>query len=191
MLALVNGCPYCGRQNEAGAEYCRECGTELPVAPSTVVPPATRQGPVDLPVPDRFALEMDFEVVEGFSRPNWKAVNAFIKEHIPKEDWKEAWEEAARRWLHELAGDLGGGSQVSQSASFHCLSDLEPGETQQVLVRAESARDFVQGCLKDAAWTGYLGRHVLLLFADPEDYFTYISHLFNTRTGAMPGRMRR
>jgi len=128
---------------------------------------------------------MGFELVEGFSRPDWTAVNLNIKEHIPKEDWKEAWEEAARRWLNELAGDLGGGSQVSQSASFWCLSDLEPGVTQQVLVRAESALDFVQGCLKDAAWTGYLGRHVLLLFADPDDYFTYISYFYPEGTHAL------
>ncbi len=180
MLARVKVCPYCGRENEAGAGVCRECGTGWPLTPATAF-----IEPVDLPVPERFQLEMGFEIVEGFSRPDWTAIKAFIKTQIPKEDWQEAWEEAARRWLHELAGDLGGGSQVSQSVSFLCLSDLEPGEAQQVLARAELARDFVQGCLKEAAWTGYLGRHVLLLFADPEDYFTYISYFYPEGTHAL------
>ena len=54
-----------------------------------------------------------------------------------------------------------------------------------MLVRAEAALDFVQGCLKDAARKGYRSRHVLLLFADPEDYFTYISYFYPEGTHAL------
>jgi len=42
----------------------------LPVLPAPEVPPAAGLEPVDLPVPERFALEMGFELVEGFSRPD-------------------------------------------------------------------------------------------------------------------------
>jgi len=82
MLARVNGCPYCGRPNETGVQVCRECGTELPVDSSEVVPPVAALEPVELPVPDRFALEMGFEVVEGFSRPDWTAIRSFIRTHM-------------------------------------------------------------------------------------------------------------
>ena len=78
MLARLMDCPYCGRENEAGAEVCRECGTGLPVVSAREVPPAAGLEPVDLPVPERFPLDMGFEVVEGFSRPDWKATRSFI-----------------------------------------------------------------------------------------------------------------
>lgn len=123
-------------------------------------------------------LDMGFEVVEGFSRPDWKRVRSYIKNRVPPEDRKIAWNHAARSWLQEMAGDLGGGSRIYETSGFFCLSDLDPDVTERLLEYAETALDYVRGCLRSAAWTGYNGRHVLLLFADPDDYFAYISYFY-------------
>ena len=119
---------------------------------------------------------MGFVVVEGFSRPDWKGVRTFIKEHVPRENQGAAWNQAAIRWLEALAEDLGGGCRVCGSTDFFCLSDLDDRTTKTLLARAESALDVIRSCLKEAAWTGYLGKHILLLFSDPDDYFPYISY---------------
>jgi hypothetical protein len=117
-------------------------------------------------------------VVEGFSRPDWKSVRAYIKDHVANEDWGAAWDRVALRWLEELAGDLGGASRVRRSQSFFCLSDLEENVTRTLLHHAEAALEVIRGALKEAAWTGYHGKHVLLLFSDDADYFAYISYFY-------------
>jgi len=66
------------------------------------MPPDEIDESAHLPAGDLAVLDMGFEMVEGFSRPDWKGIRAFIKDHVPKEDWETAWNEAARRWLQEF-----------------------------------------------------------------------------------------
>jgi hypothetical protein len=65
---------------------------------------------------------------------------------------------------------------VRRTRNFHCLTDLNAGTTNTLLAYAESVLDIIQGCLRKAAWSGYHGRHVLLFFSDPDDYYSYISY---------------
>lgn len=142
------------------------------------MPPDEIDESAHLPAGDLADLDMGFEMVEGFSRPDWKGIRAFIKDHVPKEDWETAWNEAARRWLQELAADLGGGGGVCQSPRFFCLSDLDAATTKTLLDYAESGVDMIRDCLKEAAWSGFKGKHVLLLFSDQDDYYAYVSYFY-------------
>jgi hypothetical protein len=78
--------------------------------------------------------------------------------------------------LNELAADLGGGSRVQRSQNFYCLSDLDEETTRTLLTYAEFVVETIRGCLGKAAWSGYHGKHVLLLFSDPDDYYAYVSY---------------
>jgi hypothetical protein len=119
---------------------------------------------------------MGFEVIEGFSRPDWKAIYRYVRTHVPKDDLPAAWDCITARWLAELASDLGGNSRVSRSPNFFCLSDLDAETTKTIQAYAEKSVQMIRNCLGAAAWTGYHGKHVLLLFSDPDDYFSYISY---------------
>ncbi len=77
---------------------------------------------------------------------------------------------------------------VHETRNFLCLSDLDPEKTRTLLAYAESVLSTIRGMLKDAAWTGYHGKHVLMFFSDPEDYFAYISFFYPE--GAHPSRFR-
>lgn len=183
----MKACAWCGRQNEEAAA-CYECGTPLP---STTVdePPVKEpelgfvseisesesQETPEPPVPALAALDMGFERVEGFSRPDWARIRAFIKQRISAGELSAAWDFAACKWLQQLSKDLGGEARFYHSTHFLCVSDLEPGTTRTLLTYAESVLTVIRSILKTAAWTGYYGPHVLLLFADQEDYYTYIS----------------
>jgi tetratricopeptide (TPR) repeat protein len=126
--------------------------------------------------PDLSGLDLDFSFVEGFSRPNWDAIGEFVKKTFSRDDCPEAWSAIANQWLAQLAKDLGGASAVYHSDHFLCMSDLEPELTRALLNHAERALETIRDALREAAWRGYYGKHVLLLFSDPEDYFAYISY---------------
>lgn len=124
------------------------------------------------------SLDMGLEVVEGFSRPNWRLINDFVEQNVPSHERTAAWDFIAEAWLAQLTRDLGGTCRVSRSENFFCLSDVEPKTVESILSYAESVLRIVRAVLRDAAWTGYEGRHVLLVFSDPEDYFGYISYFY-------------
>jgi hypothetical protein len=142
---------------------------------------------VDLPDETLTNLEMGFEVVEGFSRPDWKAVHAFAKNHVLPEDRSAAWNYIAFRWLKELASDWGGACRLYSSERFFCLSDVDPATTRVLLDYAESTVATIRNGLGPAAWSGYHGKHVLLFFADPDDYFAYISYYHAEGTHMLSG----
>jgi hypothetical protein len=174
----VKACSYCGRKNNDEARHCFDCGTEFPAPPGAKQEDDPVEALADESVIALSQLDMDFEFVEGFSRPNWQAIAAYVKSNIPQADWSAARSHIAKQWLMQLGEDLGGASGVHQSASFLCLSDSEPEATQTLLGYAESTLTSIRSILKEASWKGYYGKHVLLLFSDPDDYFAYISYYY-------------
>jgi hypothetical protein len=171
---------------------CRECGTEFPAAPAseprdTEITAKREPAGVAEPLTSLTGLDMGFELSEGFSRPNWRAIWDFVKAHVPADDQSAAVDYITARWLQELAQNLGGGAQVHRSGNFYCLSDLEAKTTDSLLKYAESALDTVRGYLGKAAWSGYRGRHVLLFFSDPDDYYAYVSYYYRDGTHILSG----
>jgi len=185
----VKACSYCGRENADDSRNCRECGTEFP-APQPAEPrPEEAEETVEAPAPltDLSELDLGFEVVEGFSRPNWKAVREFVKVHVPIPDSSATWNYIAIKWLEELAGDLGGHARIRQSHNFYCLSDADAKTTRTLLTYAEFVLVTIRDYLGAAAWSGYHGRHVLLIFSDPDDYYAYISYYYRDGTHILSG----
>jgi len=121
---------------------------------------------------------MGFDFVEGFSRPDWKHIQSFVVGKVPKEERLSAWNVIAEAWLRQLAHDLGGDARIHESERFFCLSDLDPDAAHALLTYAESTRTVIQHILKEVAWSGYYGKHVLLIFADPDDYYSYVSYYY-------------
>jgi hypothetical protein len=99
-----------------------------------------------------------------------------VRQNVPKEEMVAAWEYLAFRWLKELQRDWGGDCRIYTSRCFYCLSDVGGATTRILLDYAESTVETIRNGLGRTAWSGFHGKHVLLLFADPDDYFAYISH---------------
>jgi hypothetical protein len=184
---MVKACSYCGRENQDHFLNCRECGTEFPVAPSKDTEEEKVSITIEEPLTDLSGLNMGFELVEGFSRPDWKKIYEFTKSPVPREDLPAVWNNIVKKWLDELASDLGGSSHVRRTENFFCLSDLDAETTKTLLNYAEFAVGTIRVYLRKAAWSGYNGKHVLLLFADPEDYYSYISYFYRVGTHILTG----
>jgi len=195
----VKSCSYCGRQNEAGALACYECGTPFPAATTEQLSPKhppqpdleTQNAPgfkvvslTEPEIPELCHLDLGSQVVEGFSRPNWKLIGEFINERIKPDDFPSAWDFAARKWLEQLANELGGGACLCSSTNFLCVSDLQEAITRTLLTYAESVLGIIRSTLQSAARGGYPGRHVLLVFSDQDDYYAYVSYY--SRDGLNP-----
>jgi len=139
------------------------------------------------PAEELAGLNMGFSIVEGFSRPDWKTVRQFVSAHVAKDDFSAAWKYIATLWLKTLAEDLGGESRVYQSYRFSCLSDLGPDTTKTLLNYAETVVQVIRNGLKDAAWSRFSGKHVLLFFSDRDDYYAYISYFYPDGTHIQSG----
>ena len=150
-------------------------------------PNEKHDGPLKSTVSDLSDLDMGFEVVEGFSRPNWKAIGEFVNHRVLKDELSPAWDCIVVKWLDQLTLDLGGDSRVHQSRHFWCFSDLDAETAKKWLAYAESVEVSIRTGLGEAAWSGYHGRHVLLIFSDPEDYFAYISYYYGDGNHVMSG----
>jgi hypothetical protein len=106
---------------------------------------------------------------------------------VPKDDLSATWNYITAKWLEELSADLGGGSRVRRSNNFYCLSDVEAEATRTLLTYAEFVVETIRGCLGKAAWSGYHGKHVLLFFSDPDDYYAYVSYYHREGTHILSG----
>jgi hypothetical protein len=180
-------CPYCGAEYPDNTQFCRVDQTALAGTQGNKQHPDEIEEAIISPISDLSELNMGYVVEEGFSRPDWKAIGQFVRDHVPGDDLSVTWNYITEKWLKTLAEDLGGDSCVHQSQSFFCLSDLEFNTTKSLLNYVETAEDVIRDILKQAAWSGYHGKHVLLLFSDPDDYFAYISYYYHEGSHALSG----
>src|SRR4051812_43572157 len=118
-----------------------------------------------------------FEFVNGFSRLNWKAIDAYIEAHLA-ENRAAAWNEASMAWTEELRIDLGGNYTLLTSGRFVLLSELETGVADRYVQFAEASAEKIKSILTEAAWATEFGMHVILLFSDDDDYYQYISYFY-------------
>ncbi len=166
-------CSYCGRDNPEEQTCCRECGAEL-IAPEKGLRlefPPTAALPAS-PLVDLHALNA-FSFEEGFSRPDWQLIRQTVEATVREEDWEQAWAEVALQWVAQLRDELGGNYHVTQSDDFILLCALDKHDTQGTLAFAGRALETIHAQLRDVAWTGFRGKHVILLFMDEDDYYQY------------------
>lgn len=126
---------------------------------------------------DGSLIDMGFDFVEGFSRPDWKAVRQSIQKSFPEEAWPQAWREAGLKWVTQLRDDLGGDYRDYESWNFFLLS-AQAEETSRALLRtAENTVDSL-GAILGSVGSGkrLMGKRVLLVFGEEDDYYSYISY---------------
>jgi hypothetical protein len=123
-------------------------------------------------------LEGAFSFEEGFSRPDWRVISKGIKE-TDSLDVNAAWDEAVHQWMIRLRSDLGGDYQISESRRFFLLAPLDDEKRTKILEFSERTLTQIRERLQSAAWNPEHGKHVVLLFAEEDDYYQYISYFYH------------
>ena len=172
-------CGYCGRQNDGAAAHCRECGTEFPVQ---VAPRVQEEALPSLAFVNLDEIDAAFDFADGFSRPNWKVIRQAIESSTNPENRREAWDDAVVQWLTKLKSELGGEYRLMKSRHFILVGSIETEIVQRLEDFAEAAMSTIRDSLSEVAWGNYYGLQVVMLFAEEDDYYQYISGFYRKGT---------
>jgi hypothetical protein len=141
------------RRPESTAE---ESNDALPIA---AVPMVWRDE-ATLPIPDWHAMRADAPRAEG---------PVAMEAHYTA---------AAHAWLHALAESLDGEFSVARSQNFLLLSALGARTAKLTIDHCERTRRRILAALPDVARSTGYGPHVVLVFADQDQYYDYVGNYY-------------
>jgi hypothetical protein len=137
---------------------------------------------------DLAEIDGAFSYEEGFSRPDWRVISKNIQQRQTEFlDAGAVWDEAVRQWMIQLRFELGGDYAFSESRRFFLLAPLVAEKRKRILDFSEDTLTQIRDRLQSAAWNPKHGKHVILLFAEEDDYYQYISYFYHEGAYAKNG----
>lgn len=115
-------------------------------------------------------------IKEGFCHPDWAAIAGVIETSLPESGWESAWEEASRSWVTRIKDQLGGEYQVYETTNFMILSEAPTRVIKEACRTFEDSLKQILASFGGVALDGGYGKHVVMMFANIEDYYGYISY---------------
>ncbi|UYK77319.1 hypothetical protein NG825_02850 [Xanthomonas sacchari] len=126
----------------------------------------------------RVSVDMHWDSDTSMPIPKWEA----IAEAEPAEAGADAlhvyWTSAARQWLEVLNQQLGDHYAVTESADFLLLSNLQARPATLVLQTCQRMLARIRRNLGALAVEQGMGKHVVIVFADDDDYYGYVSNYY-------------
>lgn len=149
-------------------------------------PPRPATPPEELPglgasrLGDALTLREAWQTVEGFRRPDWTKLGAWIDGRSADPGERAAmWHDASLQWLRALRQDLsGGGYEVVESRYFLLLSARPAFAAREIVRECDSMLLHLRERLRGAAWHWPHGKHAVLMFAEEDEFYRYISHFY-------------
>jgi hypothetical protein len=89
--------------------------------------------------------------------------------------------------MMQLRFELGGDYQISESRRFFLLAPVDAMMRKKILDFSENTLMQIRERLQSAAWNPEHGKHVILLFAEEDDYYQYISYFYHAGSHAKSG----
>lgn len=166
-------CFYCGKVNAADAKCCERCQSQLPPEP-----PDGDQFTVEPDAPDVSEFPLSFQTENGFSYPDWDAVWGVARARYQEAGYELLYRQLARVWLRQLKADLGGAYFAYESQNFLLLCAAGRDISHKLLESAEQYLDRIVQALQFLAPPPALGKRLILIFHDADDYYAYISHFY-------------
>ena len=117
------------------------------------------------------------DVRDGLPRPKWDVISAWVDANIDPSSLDESWTQIARDWLTRLSESLPRGYALHESPEFLLLA-ADEAIGQRVLNSSQRARRIILESLDGVASDQGFGKHVVLLFADTENYYDYVTDFY-------------
>ena len=124
---------------------------------------------------------------QGFCHPDWKAISAYIKRHVPESERKSAWESASSQWVDHLCRQLRGKYRIWETPHFLILTEASERIGRDVCKSCEAALKHILTSLPGIASDEGFGKHVVLMIASLKDYYRYISYFYSEGERPMSG----
>lgn len=123
------------------------------------------------PIPDAL------DIRESLPRPNWDVIASWVESNVESNSLDDYWTQIARDWLGRLAKSLPRGYAVLESPEFLLLaSDETLGR--RLLNYSERTRRIILNTLDGVASDQGHGKHVVLLFAEIDRYYDYVTDFY-------------
>lgn len=110
--------------------------------------------------------------------PDWEAVAQLAPAAAADAGLHAFWRGAVAAWLERMVQALGEDYCVSHSANFTLLAPLSRRECEVTLGFAERVHRRIVASLPGVAQAAGHGPQVMLLFDNPDEYYTYIDHYY-------------
>jgi hypothetical protein len=117
-----------------------------------------------------------FEDDYGFPRPNWNAIDGWMRVYVADAQMEGAWQQVVRHWVSRLRDRLGGDYAVVESENFVLLAEADAKWRANLLSFLERARAQVHRVLGELRAPKSYGKHVILRFTSDRDFYHYLSH---------------
>ena len=130
-----------------------------------------------------------FQNADTFPRPDWRAIEGWMRAFATDDVTTDAWQQFTRHWLERLRARLDGDYTVAESENFHFLSEVVPNMATNTLSFLETARRQIYKVLGEVAPRETYGKHVVLRFTETDDNYLYISHFHRAGEYARSGGM--
>ena len=122
-----------------------------------------------------------------FPHPDWPRIRSADPPDLPA-DLRNAVETARERaWLEYLRDHLGGRYTLHESPFTFLLTEQSDADAARTLAFIDRSIATLTDALEGAADSAFSGKHVVLLFTEDDDYYSYISHFFPDGTFGLMG----
>ncbi len=126
-------------------------------------------------------------IKQGFCHPDWAAISEIIERGFPESEWNSAWETASRGWIDLIRDKLGGDYRVYETTNFMILSEAPMRVIKDACRSYEDSLTRILASLAGIASDEGYGKHVVMMFASIEDYYSYISYFYSEGEHSMSG----
>lgn len=147
------------------------------VAPEPHAAAAVAADPVVRVGGSELDLRRDAREREGFLHPDWARVWDWV-DSLPESARAEAWLACERTWLSLLRDALGADYRLHESGHGFLLSAQPPRTAQVTLQYLDSTLRRVRGLLEDLAASADMGKEILVVFANEDDYYRYVGYYY-------------
>jgi hypothetical protein len=110
--------------------------------------------------------------------PDWQRIGDNGPAGLEGEAAHAYWTSAALTWLEAVNDALGEHYRVLQSSDFLLLSSLEDRPAQVFLATCQRMLARITRSLGPLANDSGWGKHVVMVFEEPDDYYTYVAHYY-------------
>src|ERR1051325_143312 len=124
---------------------------------------------------DDFDITSALTWEDGLPRPQWDLIGSWIETRIPAEQHGDAWIDVGRRWMTQLAAELGRAYRVGESENILSLAAQSEAAMESLLGFAERCRSALSAVFAEVVDSDVPGKEFVLAFPSPDEYYRYVS----------------
>lgn len=127
-------------------------------------------------------MTIDISEIPGayhLPRPNWEVMQAWVERNVAESARPDAWADICAQWLGTLNAALANAYQTESSETVLLFAPQDFDQSRSLARFAEGVLSTIADSLPDIARESWSGPLVVLLFADADTYYSYLSPFYS------------